>query len=389
LSLPLLSGDDTVVTEAHAQTLTNKTLTSPIISSISNTGTVTLPTSTDTLVGRGTTDTLTNKTISGASNTLSNIGKAAIPSSTVYNDQNNNLGTFYQDIGEIAAPSAPGADVRRVFVDSATGKLSVRTEGATTVSLEEQPNWSPTTTETLQNKTINALNNTFENVLVSPDKKLSGWTSPSAVRATVGTIGVLQALGTGEQGAAVVNSATDGKYVNYPIRTTSTVAGDVAGLRMTSGSGIYRAKNARFKAKFRVNSTSATLRLFVGLTSHGAVYETGDTPLSNISGVILTFRTTDSNFQIATNDGSASATYAELPAGATPKDTAIRTFEIRSTNAGGWQWSVDGGAFTTLTTTAVPAANGLLMPHCSIETSDTTGTSKSIDIWYMYIEQDP
>ena len=45
------------------QTLTNKTLTSPTIASIVNTGTLTLPTSTDTLVGRATTDTLTNKTL--------------------------------------------------------------------------------------------------------------------------------------------------------------------------------------------------------------------------------------------------------------------------------------------------------------------------------------
>jgi len=48
---------------AAAATLANKTLTTPIISSISNTGTLTLPTSTDTLVGRATTDTLTNKTL--------------------------------------------------------------------------------------------------------------------------------------------------------------------------------------------------------------------------------------------------------------------------------------------------------------------------------------
>jgi hypothetical protein len=57
-----------------AQTLTNKTLTTPVISSISNTGTLTLPTSTDTIVGRATTDTLTNKTltspaITGGTNT--------------------------------------------------------------------------------------------------------------------------------------------------------------------------------------------------------------------------------------------------------------------------------------------------------------------------------
>ena len=55
--------DSTVATLTGTQTLTNKTLTTPVISSISNTGTITLPTSTDTLVGRATTDTLTNKTL--------------------------------------------------------------------------------------------------------------------------------------------------------------------------------------------------------------------------------------------------------------------------------------------------------------------------------------
>jgi hypothetical protein len=62
-TLPDVSSD-TVALLTATQTLTNKTLSAPIISSISNTGTLTLPTSTDTLVGRTTTDTLTNKTLS-------------------------------------------------------------------------------------------------------------------------------------------------------------------------------------------------------------------------------------------------------------------------------------------------------------------------------------
>lgn len=65
--------DSTVATLTGSQTLTNKTLTTPVIATISNTGTLTLPTSTDTLVGRATTDTLTNKTIDADNNTLSNI----------------------------------------------------------------------------------------------------------------------------------------------------------------------------------------------------------------------------------------------------------------------------------------------------------------------------
>lgn len=65
-TLTLPATTDTLVGKATTDTLTNKTLTSPVISSIVNTGTLTLPTSTDTLIGRATTDTLTNKTFDTA-----------------------------------------------------------------------------------------------------------------------------------------------------------------------------------------------------------------------------------------------------------------------------------------------------------------------------------
>ena len=78
-----ISIDSTVVTLTGTQTLTNKTLTAPVIATIVNTGTLTLPTSTDTLVGRATTDTLTNKSMSGSSNTFTNIPNSALTNSSI------------------------------------------------------------------------------------------------------------------------------------------------------------------------------------------------------------------------------------------------------------------------------------------------------------------
>ena len=79
--------DSTVATLTGSQTLTNKTLTAPVISTISNTGTVTLPTSTDTLVGRATTDTLTNKTLTSPTITTGTLNGAI--SGTSIKDEDN------------------------------------------------------------------------------------------------------------------------------------------------------------------------------------------------------------------------------------------------------------------------------------------------------------
>jgi hypothetical protein len=82
-TLTLPTSTDTLVGRATTDTLTNKTLTSPVIATIVNTGTLTLPTSTDTLVGRATTDTLTNKTLTApVIATIVNTGTLTLPTST-------------------------------------------------------------------------------------------------------------------------------------------------------------------------------------------------------------------------------------------------------------------------------------------------------------------
>lgn len=87
----------TVVTLSGSQTLSNKSIagaglvfngstsgtTNLLATAIAGSTTLTLPAATDTLVGRATTDTLTNKTISGASNTITNIGNSSLTNSSV------------------------------------------------------------------------------------------------------------------------------------------------------------------------------------------------------------------------------------------------------------------------------------------------------------------
>lgn len=75
-----VTGTDKAVSKTGTETLTNKTLTAPVISTISNTGTLTLPTSTDTLVGRNTTDTFTNKTLTSPTMTTPTLGVATATS---------------------------------------------------------------------------------------------------------------------------------------------------------------------------------------------------------------------------------------------------------------------------------------------------------------------
>ena len=76
-----------VVDKTTAQTLTNKTLTTPTIASITNGGTVTIPSGADTLVARTSSDTLTNKILSAPTLTSPVINTAI--SGTAFKDEDN------------------------------------------------------------------------------------------------------------------------------------------------------------------------------------------------------------------------------------------------------------------------------------------------------------
>jgi hypothetical protein len=130
--------DSTVATLTGSQTLTNKTLTAPVISTISNTGTLTLPTSTGTValvsdiptnnnqltngasyITASSTDTLTNKSIDAANNTLTNIPNSALTNTSV------SFGGVSVSLGASdATPAFDLADATNLPTTSLTGTIT-------------------------------------------------------------------------------------------------------------------------------------------------------------------------------------------------------------------------------------------------------------------------
>ena len=189
VTLPLLTGNDIFVFETHTQTLTNKTLTTPIISSISNTGTLTLPTNTDTLVGRATTDTLTNKTFTD--------------STTYFQDNGDNTKKLQFELSGITTATTrtltvPDANTTIVGIDATqtlTNKTltspiisSISNTGTLTLPTNTDTLVGRTTTDTLTNKTFTDSSTYFQDEGDNTKKlqfQLSGITTATTRTLTV------------------------------------------------------------------------------------------------------------------------------------------------------------------------------------------------------------
>ena len=151
-----------VVGVTATQTLTNKTLTTPIISSISNTGTLTLPTSTDTLVGRATTDTLTNKTIAFGSNTLSDV--ASLNTAQTFTA----LKTFSGSSSVAATQLSNVKEVSTVSAIAATGTINydITTQSVLYYTSNASANWT-VNFRASSGTTLNTIMSTGESMTVA------------------------------------------------------------------------------------------------------------------------------------------------------------------------------------------------------------------------------
>jgi len=257
--------DGSFVTTAGSETLTNKTLTTPVIASFNQTSgsnLLTAPAATDTLVGRATTDTLTNKTISGADNTLSNIGNSSLSNSTI----------TVSDGSNTTATALGGT----ITFAGTTNEVEVsESSGTITVGLPDNVTISGNLTVSGDTTTVNTATLAVEDPLIN---LATGNNSSDAV--DIGFYGLYDTSGSQDLYAGLFRDAGDGKFKLFkdnqaaPTTTVNTsgtgyaVATLVANLEATTatlgGSDIISTDNTKTLTNKTIVAGNNTLS---GITS--------------------------------------------------------------------------------------------------------------------------
>lgn len=325
----------TLATLAGAETFTNKTLTAPIIATISNTGTLTLPTSTDTLVGKATTDILTNKTFdtAGTGNSLSIAGVAVTA----------NTGT-----GAMARATSP------TFVTPTLG-------AATATSVNKMAITAPAAASTLavaDGKTF-TVSNTL--TLTGTDLSTVAFGGGGTVAYVANNLSVFAAT-TSSQLAGVLSDETGSGlavFATSPSLVTPTL-------------GVAAATSIN-KVAITAPATSATLTIANGktLTANASLTFAGT------DATTITFQGTDTYVGRATTDTLTNKSIS----GATNTLSAIANASLTNSSVTIGSTSVSLGA--TLSAATGRGSSGLNIDSCN-STGDANGTIAAADRCYYH-----
>lgn len=227
-----VTGSDKAASLTGTETLTNKTLTSPVISSISNTGTVTLPTATTTLIGRDTTDTITNKSIDGDTNTITDIdASTSFKASTSVPIVNGGTGqTTKTDGFDALSPTTTKGDI---IVDNGTNAIRVAIGANNTYLKADSAQssgvvWSTISSSTLVGKDLTGT--TVSNTTTE--------TNLHSISIPGGTLGSSEGV---HFKIFVTNISGDGNGITIRLKYGSTTVASIAPTfttTMDSGSGV-------------------------------------------------------------------------------------------------------------------------------------------------------
>ena len=194
LTLPLLTGNDQVTTDAHATTLTNKTIdlaSNTVTGSLAEFNTAL---QSESFAGLAATQTLTNKTISGSSNTLSNIGNSSLSNSSI----------TFGDGSSSTAASLGGT----VVIQGTSNEVEVsESSGTFTVGLPANVTISGNLTVSGDTTTVNTATLAVEDPLIN---LATGNNSSDAV--DIGFYGLYDTSGSQDLYAGMFRDAGDGKF---------------------------------------------------------------------------------------------------------------------------------------------------------------------------------
>ena len=288
--------DSTVVTLTGLQILTNKTLTSPVIGTIVNTGTLTLPTSTDTLVGRDTSDILTNKTIASGSNTITGLVNANLSGTAGITNAN----LQYSSITINGNAVSLGGST--TVTSNTTNALTMNNSGTGATS---GTTFNGSATQTISYNTIGA----------SP---LAG----SSSLVTVGTI----ASGTWNGG--IIGLAYGGTNANLTASAGSVPYSTASALALTTVGSVGQVLTSQGTSAPIWANNSATISVTDDTSSATVEYPT----LSRITtGNINTIYTSSTKLSYVSSTGTLSATVFD--GGATITSGSINNTTVGATTA--------------------------------------------------------
>jgi hypothetical protein len=359
---------------------TSPTLSSPSFSTIVNSGTLTLPTSTDTLVGRATTDTFTNKTFdtAGTGNSFKINGTAITAVTGTGAVVLANTPTLITPVLGVATATS----INGLTISTTTGTLSLANSSTFATSGAYGVTLTATATTALTLPTTGTLatlagSETLTNKTLSTGSTWNGNTVAVAYGGTGTTTGSITGTGT-------LSFTSGGSNTNVNLVPNGTGTVDVAGFRITSLGTPTQTTDAATKGyvdsvkqaldikdSVRV-ATTANLSATASGTGLGKTLTNNSTqaaitidsvPLSSGDRVLVKDQTTgaDNGIYTVTTVGTAS-TYWVLTR-ATDADNSSPTNEVTA------------GMFTFVEEGTINADSGWVLTTNNPLTLDTTALS--------------
>ena len=262
VTLPLLTGNDQITMDAHTSTLTNKTIdlaSNTVTGSLAEFNTAL---QSESFAGLAATQTLTNKTISGADNTLSNIGNSSLSNSAITVSDGSNT-------------TAVALGGTMTFAGTSNEVEVAESSGTVTIGLPANVTISGDLTVSGNTTTVNTATLAVEDPLIN---LATGNNSSDAV--DIGFYGLYDTSGSQDLYAGMFRDAGDGKFKLFKDNqaaptTTVNVSGTgyavatlVANLEATTatlgGSDIISTDNTKTLTNKTIAAGSNTIS---GLTS--------------------------------------------------------------------------------------------------------------------------